>query len=96
MQFTGFFDLEIESNNEESQINCYLQCEATIEPFRSGKYSGPPESCYPAEGGYAILDRILLDGIDIQGFLSPSTLETIEEAVYSQWQDEQEAMEDDE
>jgi len=53
------------------------EIEYTIEPLVPGKYYGPPENCYPDDGGYA-------DGPDECGFchttLNPSL-------AYQAWED---------
>lgn len=42
---------------------CGIPCRIAVtdhEPFVPGRYSGPPEDCYPDEGGYSeyrVLDR---------------------------------------
>lgn len=35
-----------------------LKYTVEIEPFVPGKYTGPPEDCYPDEGGYASLTKV--------------------------------------
>lgn len=37
-----------------------LRVEGTATPFVSGNTSGPPESCYPAEGGEVEIDTVWL------------------------------------
>jgi len=39
-----------------------LQVEYEYEPYRPGRYSGPPEDCFPSEGGYVCIWRVLVNG----------------------------------
>lgn len=43
-----------EVGNEDIQLNIGL----SIEPFLKGRIYGPPENCYPDEGGYATVEYI--------------------------------------
>ena len=43
------FDYEIE--NDKGEVVETLDCEAEFAPVVRGRYEGPPEHCYPDEGG---------------------------------------------
>ena len=43
-----------------------LQVWAQIEPFVPGFISGPPEACYPDEGGTAELSSVEIGGDDVE------------------------------
>lgn len=53
----------IERDDEELE----LEVTADVEPFVPGKLTGPPEDCYPDEGGTADITDIKLDGKPFDG-----------------------------
>lgn len=59
---------------------CGAEVEFDIEPLILGRYGGPPENCYPDEGGYA-------DGPDECEFCH-TTLDA--EKAYAAWEASQE------
>jgi hypothetical protein len=44
--------IEIEYGKEYEYIDEYIATADYVEPFVKGRYTGPPEKCYPDEGGY--------------------------------------------
>ena len=48
----------------------YFEVEFEGTPFRPARTYGPPEDCYPAEGGEAEILAIRLDGNDLMGMLT--------------------------
>ncbi len=57
-----------------------LELRGTMEPFVRGRTSGPPEDCYPDEGGSADIDGVFLGGKPWTGKLTPEELEDAREA----------------
>jgi len=63
--------------------------EADIEPFQKGVYSGPPENCFPDEGGYAVITEATLGKITFSrealvDMLTENTVQSIEEEIYEE------------
>lgn len=56
-----------------------LDVEYTGTPFIPAKTDGPPEDCYPAEGGEALVVAVLLEGIEIRELLNDWTINNITE-----------------
>jgi len=42
-----------------------LEIHGEVEPIRPGRFSGPPELCYPEEGGEVEVERVEVDGEDM-------------------------------
>ena len=47
----------VERDNEE----VVLEVEFDVYPLVRGRYDGPPENCYPDEGGYAEITNVFVD-----------------------------------
>jgi len=54
MRPSATIEFMIERDDEEIE----LVIEGDIEPYVPAKLSGPPENCYPAEGGYAEITKV--------------------------------------
>lgn len=54
--------------DEETEIELTVQ--GSVEPFVPGRYHGPPERCYPDEGGDAEVCAVLLAGKPWDGELT--------------------------
>lgn len=48
-------------------------------PFRPARTGGPPEKCYPAEGGEAEINSVSLAGNDLTELLSEAVMLKIQE-----------------
>lgn len=55
---------------ERDDDEVVLSIEFDVSPLIRGRYSGPPEHCYPDEGGYAEVVKILCDGKPWDGELT--------------------------
>ena len=42
--------------------------------YKPAKTYGPPENCYPAEGGEVEIETVTVGGVEIKDFLSESTM----------------------
>lgn len=78
-------------------IECGFLFTADIEPFRKGRYTGPPESCYPDEGGTATLTGAALGShgfsmADVERMFTPEEIAAIEEELYADWESLEDAM----
>lgn len=72
-----------------------LTIRGEVEPFQQGRTSGPPEFCYPDEGGCASIVAILdEDGKVWSGELRPAEHDAIEEALVEQ--EQRDRLEDEE
>lgn len=64
-----------------------------VEPYDPGVCSGPPERCYPPEGGFATVNEVRgPDGVEIPEAKYKELgidMEKIEEACYLDWADKQ-------
>lgn len=78
-------------------IEVPMEFEVNIEPFRRGRYTGPPEHCYPDEGGTAEIVKALvatdtetltLWRRDLVEILDEDTVSEFEVDLYEQWDDE--------
>ena len=67
---------------EFSAIGLTLTAEVDYEPFQRGVYSGPPENCYPDEGGYAEITKLECAGKDALFLLDSDHADDINEAAY--------------
>jgi len=47
----------------------WFDAEVEFEPHVQGHYSGPPENCYPSEGGWATVNKLVLNGQDVSFLL---------------------------
>lgn len=56
------------------------------EPLIPGRFSGPPEKCYPDEGGSLAIGDIFLNGewVPVDGFIDPKLLSKWEDKLYTQ------------
>ena len=61
-----------------------LEFQATVdyEPLVPAQLYGPPENCYPAEGGYAEITELSCDGKDASFLLRSNLSEELSEAAY--------------
>jgi len=60
-----------------------------------GKFTGPPESCYPDEGGECEITELSVNGMDAQFLLDSDISEALEEAAYDACCAEMERMAED-
>jgi hypothetical protein len=86
------FDFIVERDSET--VN--LRAEFDIEPFIPGRLSGPPEYCYPNEGGFATVSGDILE-VNEDGstqvwndYLTVSEIHDIECSAYDRWQSDSE------
>ena len=85
----------IDEDGENTDYELELECNLFIEPYTPACISGPPENCYPAEGGYAILENAYLDwdgkSVDVLSCLTEKEIDKIEQQGYSRfcehWED---------
>ncbi len=61
-------------------IGLTFEAEVIYEPVIPGRYSGPPEDCYPDEGGTVEFESLTCDGHDATFLLDSSVAEDIIEA----------------
>lgn len=86
---THEFCVEREINDEIVELT--LQVELYIEPFVQGKYYGPPENCYPDEGGTAEINGPVMiqneEGkfVPWDGTLTDTEISGVEEKGYEDW-----------
>ena len=71
----------IEITVERDEVEFELEVSGYVEPLVRGKYFGPPENCYPDEGGYAEIETILCEGKPWTGELTKEERERAEEAL---------------
>lgn len=82
------------STVDECDDDCVLtekeyEVSASVSKYVPAKISGPPENCYPAEGGEVEIDSITLNGkdVDLEDF-SPKEIEKMEEQLFEAAQDD--------
>ncbi len=54
-----------------------FEVEFSSTPYRPAKISGPPENCYPAEGGEVELESISIGGFEVTEVLSDAAYNKI-------------------
>jgi len=71
---------------EDRAVPCVWVVEGEYEPYTPARLSGPPEDCYPAEGGYAEITEgyceelgIYLDGSEMHKRFGEKGIEQIEQ-----------------
>lgn len=90
-RYTHEFCVEREVDGEDVELT--LQVELEIEPFVRGRYSGPPENCFPDEGGSAEIDGPILvqdengEFVPWNGTLTDSEVSKAEESGYTAWEE---------
>lgn len=91
-RYTLEFNVERNVNGEIVEYNLEAECE--VEPFIPGRFHGPPEKCYPDEGGRAYIDGSIMvvdeDGNrePWDGALTKAELNNAEERAYCYWSEE--------
>jgi hypothetical protein len=86
---THYFTLERDVDGETVEYELEVEC--CIEPFVRGYYSGPPENCYPDDGGFAEIDSPVYvldeDGKRSlwEGSLTKAETAKVEEDAYENW-----------
>lgn len=62
---------------------------ASVSGYVPAKISGPPENCYPAEGGEVEIESITLDGKEVeQNSFSPKELAQMDEKLFEAMMDD--------
>lgn len=82
-----------------TELECPWEFEGEIEPFQPGQFSGPPEACFPDEGGYATLvsgtiGNHVFNHIELAAIFSEDDIQAIEEDLYDSWLTDQEDTRD--
>ena len=85
---TYTIDFEVERGEEEDYKVIKLEITGHVSAYVPAKTWGPPENCYPAEGGEAEIEVILHDGKVWDGELTDSERETVEEMLFQEMQDD--------
>jgi hypothetical protein len=65
----------------EWEVTLPLTIDFDYEPFVPAKISGPPEHCYPAEGGTVSINDVFLGTISIMAFIPQAELEHIQQHI---------------
>lgn len=72
---------EVEFSVERGEEEVMLTIRGNVSKYIPAKTWGPPENCYPAEGGEAEVEEILLNGKPWDGELTGKEQEKAEEAL---------------
>ncbi len=57
------FEFEVSDDDAEDGLRVLkVEAEVKVSPYDAGCCSGPPESCYPPEGGEVEIDSVTIDG----------------------------------
>lgn len=73
-----------DENGDAAWCEIELRVEALVSRFRPGRYSGPPENCFPDEGGGIEEMSITWDGVEVYAALTRAELLRADAAVYEQ------------
>lgn len=76
---THTITFEVERGEDETYKVLSLEITGHVSPYVPAKTWGPPENCYPAEGGEVEIESILLDGKVWDGELTDAERESAEE-----------------
>ena len=72
---------------DEEDVPHILQIKADVEPFVPGYTAGPPDKCYPDEGGYGYITSIIgPDGKDWAGRVGSWGEDGIQDAIYGAYE----------
>ena len=66
-----------------SFIGLTFVAEIDFEPLVPARISGPPEDCYPAEGGYATICTLKCDASDASFLLESDLEDALNDAAYA-------------
>jgi|SRR5579885_2212356 len=82
---------EVDYEVERGEEVIHLRVRGTVSPYVPAKTWGPPENCYPAEGGEVEIE-VILEGEkgdnEWKGELTDSEREAVEEMLTEQAQDD--------
>lgn len=77
------------SNTElEWELSLPITVDYDYEPYVPAKISGPPEKCYPAEGGTVSINDVFLGTISIMAFIPQAELDRIQQHIFEMRCDE--------
>jgi hypothetical protein len=68
----------------EWELSLPITVEYDYEPYVPAKVSGPPEKCYPAEGGYVSINDVFLGTISIMAFIPQAELDRIQQHIFEE------------
>jgi hypothetical protein len=71
--------------DDDSEVE--LEVEGYIEPLTPARISGPPEDCYPEEGGFAEISRVTVVDTGDAFETTKEQDEALSEALYEAWED---------
>lgn len=67
-----------------TQFEIELELTGTVEPITHGRYSGPPERCFPDEGGDVEVETVKCCGCGQAVELTPEERRLAEDALYNE------------
>lgn len=66
---------------EVAEVEIDVEVEYAYHKGDPGRYSGPPENCYPSEPAYVEIIAVMHNGVDIADTLSEQLTASIEEQI---------------
>lgn len=76
------FTTQMEVTRDGTEL--LVEISGLIDPYRPGKITGPPENCWPPEGGYAELSDAMYLGQPFH--LTADEQVQAEQQLYEQWE----------
>ena len=70
------FDVETTGDPENEFRTVHVEADVRVSSIDPGNCCGPPESCYPSEGGEVEIDTVLIDGAKVDEPSWPKGLAT--------------------
>ena len=70
-------NMGVERDDVDTEIDLVVQ--GTVSKFIPARLYGPPEDCYPAEGGEVEITEVLCNGVPWMGTLTPGEIAMAED-----------------
>ena len=97
-RFSLEFSLDIDTPDDpENELReVHVEADVKVSNYDPGCTSGPPESCYPPEGGEVEIESVAIDGVETPEVGWPKGLaDVIEQKAFEMSQEYDDSLDDD-